>query len=224
MKKVWLGLQEYNEVQALQKSKVVEYVGQSKIDIYGLEFDSTLTLGIRSAKKQSSDVCEHHNFKTIQTDRGGRTTIHSRGQLVIFPMLDLKSYNLGSQKFIQILFESTQLFLKMHDIACQWQLKDAGVYTNNGKIAFCGLRVDSGVVRHGISININNDLSLFKSFVACGNANLKADSLVAYLNKSPKNVDLQVHFDQWFDCFDRIWQQHVEYKQPDKNEDFFLNR
>ncbi len=224
MEKIWLGLQEYSEIQALQKSKVSQYAGQPQIDIYGLEFDSTLTLGIRSAKNQSSDLGGNPDFKIVQADRGGRATIHSRGQLVIFPMLDLKFHNLGSQKFIEILFESTQLFLRMHSIASHWQLKDAGVYTDRGKIAFCGLRVDSGVVRHGISININNDLSLFKSFVACGNANLKADSLFAHLNKSAESVDLQAYFNQWVECFYGVWQQHPEYRSSHKNDDFSLNR
>lgn len=209
MKKTWLGLQDYNEIQSSQKSKVVDFINQPEIQIFGLEFDSTLTLGIR--QNASNDFCanEDFGFKIIQTDRGGQATLHSLGQLVIFPMLDIKYYKIGVQKFTEILFESTRLFLENYGVKCNWRFEDPGVYTAEGKIAFCGLRIDSGVIRHGISINIKNNLELFKSFVPCGNPLQTMDSLKRQLPNNLNSLDLEDCFNRWCQCFSDVWAKYI---------------
>lgn len=202
----WQGRQDYENIQSLQKKKVLGLTGRRPIEIWGLEFDPVITLGLRAKADLDVRPSRSRNLKIVQTDRGGQATLHSPGQLVIFPMIDLKVHKIGVQAFVEALFRVTEASLKRHDIECRSQTSDPGVYTKKGKIAFCGLKIDSGVVRHGISINISNDLSLFDSLVPCGNPSLSIDRLVDHLPLKPlSSFSLESFFQEWVECFQSDW-------------------
>ncbi len=207
MQLIWWGQQNYEKIQQLQKEKVVELAGQPQVEIWGLEFEPTVTLGLRARREQDLKICGDEQFQVLQTDRGGRATLHSPGQLVIFPMLDLKSYRIGVQNFVELLFRTTQSCLKKYSVESYWKTSEAGVYTSNGKIAFCGLKIDSGVVRHGLSINISNDLKLFDSLVPCGNSALSLDRLIDHCSDPASHglVSPELFLQDWFECFSAEW-------------------
>ncbi len=206
MKPIWWGLQAYEKIQSLQLGKVPQLMGHQDIELWGLEFEPTITLGLRARAENDLKTSADFKFKIIKTDRGGRATLHSPGQLVIFPMLDLKVYRLTIPEFVELLFRSTVDFLARYQIKSYCKTTDPGVYTERGKIAFCGLKVDSGVVRHGLSINIDNDLKLFDSLVPCGNPGLPLDRLIDYKDKSDSQlVSLEHAFTEWSECFQTQW-------------------
>lgn len=185
----WLGLQPYEEVEKFQKDQVSLLRGNRKILILGIEFEPIVTLGVRG--DPSTDLF-HDKLPVYVTDRGGQATLHSPGQLVIYPMICLKTHGLGVKAFVEILMATTAATLHKFDIKASFSANEPGIYTARGKIAFCGLKVDQSVVRHGLSINISNDLSLFSAIRSCGHRQAQLDRVCDYY---PAKTD--EFFSQW---------------------------
>ena len=186
----WLGLQNYKDLADQQKKLVPEILDRNHILVFGAEFFPVLTLGVRG--KVSEDLflspqdTAYQGLEIIKTDRGGQATIHSPGQLIIYPMLDLKMHGLGMQDFVSILMRTTVATLQDLGIKASYLTKDPGVHTDYGKLGFCGLRSDQGVIRHGLSINIKNDLSLFQGIRSCGHSQAQLDQVSRYISIGPE--------------------------------------
>lgn len=117
----------------------------------------------------------------IQTDRGGQVTYHGPGQLMIYVLADLKRLNYGIKPFVQRLFESIILLLKHYGITAH-TLDDApGVYVDGAKICSLGLRVRKFRTYHGMSLNVNMDLSPFKGINPCGFQQLKMTQISDFI-------------------------------------------
>ncbi len=203
----WLGLQHYEDLEDQQKKLVSQISKQQKIVVLGAEFYSVLTLGVRGNIQRDLVYSEQdildRNLSIRKTDRGGQATIHSPGQLIIYPMLDLNIYRMGIQEFVLSLMSVTTKTLNELGIKSSYFAKDPGIYTDQGKLGFCGLRLDQGVVRHGLSININNDLSLFDGIRSCGQSQACLDQVSRYHAISPEH-------------FFNLWCHHFE-------QDFYLS-
>jgi lipoyl(octanoyl) transferase len=201
----YLGLRLYDEVLASQK-EISDTVRNTKdIQILGMEFHPVITLGIRG--DQNSDLLQPPNeipIPVVQTDRGGQATLHTPGQLVIYPTMDLKTYGIGVRDFVCVLTKATTSVLKTYGVDA-FASDSPGVYTHKGKIGFLGIRMDRGVVRHGIAINIRNDVSVFNHIKSCGVSSAKLDRLQDY--PAGENVDLQMFFHQWTKAFSQELQQ-----------------
>jgi lipoyl(octanoyl) transferase len=196
----WLGLQNYSAIEAQQKALVGGLAGQSKILLLGMEFNAVLTLGVRG--NATVDLMADENqlrsrgLDIVTTDRGGQATIHSPGQLVIYPMLDLRIYHLGVKEFVHRLMTCTVKTLANYGLPAGFSAQNPGVYSSFGKIAFCGLRSDRGVVRHGISINIGNDLALFEGVRSCGHSQPRLDRVARVSSVTTKEF-----FHRWCESF-----------------------
>ena len=165
----FLGSQDFNEVCDLQKQLVHQIKGHSEVRVLGLELKPVITLGIRG--NTQTDVIfsnEELSIPVVTTDRGGHATVHSPGQLIIYPMIDLKFFKMGIKSFIDNLFAVTKVLLKRYGVETEYDSEKPGLYTINGKIAFVGIKVDQGVTRHGIAINVSNNLELFNGIKSCG--------------------------------------------------------
>ena len=77
MQSIWWGQQTYERIQGLQKAKVPELSGQRQIEIWGLEFEPTVTLGLRARVEKDLKTSPPSDFKIIKTDRGGRATLRA---------------------------------------------------------------------------------------------------------------------------------------------------
>ncbi len=162
--------------------------------ILGLEHPDVITLGLRSHSASLQDILTNPSQWTgdvFKVRRGGLATLHQPGQLVIYPVVHLKSNALTIREFIRLLLVTTQKTLKFYGVASEVDLcEKPGVYTANGKIAFCGLHVHHGVTQHGLSINIQNDIGVFKGLQSCGVKQPEIDSL--------KNQQLAITPEQFF--------------------------
>ncbi len=172
--------------------------------ILGCEHPVVVTLG-RSADIQQS-IYAHAQHETISsslqlpvhvTDRGGLATLHSPGQLVIYPILPLRKYGMGVRDYVNLLEQTTIELLSNSGIE-SYVKEDSGVYTKKGKIAFIGIRVEKGVSRHGLSLNVSNDLNLFSKIVSCGVSNRSLDLMQDYC---AKQLQLSAVFEQWCHIF-----------------------
>lgn len=127
---------------------------------------------------QGSNGKEEHllNIGTIplvQSDRGGQVTYHGPGQLIAYTLFDLKRYGIGVREMVTRLEQSVISFLALHDLSGYSDPDAPGVYVDGGKIASIGLRVKRGACYHGISLNIDMDLSPFLSINPCGYQGMK---------------------------------------------------
>jgi lipoyl(octanoyl) transferase len=173
----WIGFTEYSKALTLQEnlSEDVRTLVKSGV-ILGLEHPPVVTLGRRG---NQSDLISTENWQVIEVDRGGQATLHSPGQLVVYPILHLRNLKLSVREYVDLLEQSTVRMLKEYGITADKGCQ-AGVFTKTGKMAFVGVRVDRGVTRHGISINVSNDLQYFCKIKPCGFSNPSFDRMADY--------------------------------------------
>ncbi len=180
--------------------------------ILGYEYDRVLTLGKRAMSP--SDVAGlSSKFSIHSVDRGGLITLHNRGQLVIYPILPLRQMRLGIRDYLRILCQTTTGVLdELFSILAHWNLDHPdGVFVGQEKIAFIGIRVDRGVSKHGISINLRNDTSEFQLFTACGRGDLRVVSVKGLIPES-QTVCLRTFFQAWCEEFHRQIQRQLNFQ------------
>ncbi len=176
-----------------------ERVRQSGVArILGLEHASVITLGKRGDLERdlraTRETLSDQKIDVQRIDRGGEATLHSPGQLVVYPLVPLLSWDLGVREFVAGLTLVTQKTLGTFGIrSFDKSETEPGLYTDQGKIAFFGIRVERGVTSHGLAINVRNDLSLFHNIVSCGIRDEHFDSFSQQnINASPLEV-----FERW---------------------------
>lgn len=192
----YVGLFDYSRAEKLQKDLHERCQISDAGFILGLQHPAVVTLGYRAEHSQEVNS-QLSPIPVLQTQRGGLATLHSEGQLVIYPVFSLKKYNLGVKDYVQLLLQSTQLLLSELGVETENNSQAVGLYTQRGKIAFCGIQVKNGITMHGLSLNVSNDLGLFSSIRSCGVSEASFDRLADY------NVDINHEklFKDWVDIF-----------------------
>lgn len=144
-------------------------------------------------------------ISVVKIHRGGQATLHSPGQLVIYPIIDLKALSLGIKEYVNLLMAITRKVLANYGINTAFVVKNPGLYTDNGKICFFGIRVSRGITSHGIAINVNNDLGLFSNIRSCGKDHENFDSFA----KRGIDADCQSLFSDWNKEFQLVFSQFL---------------
>ena len=153
-------------------------------EIWMLEHPPIFTLGTAADKQH---VLNANNIPVVQSDRGGEVTYHGPGQLVIYFMIDIKKTKLGPKSLVSTLQEFTQSLLKEYAIDSTFIEGAPGVYVDGKKIASIGLRISKGKTYHGISINVDMDLTPFSYINPCGYEGLE----VAQIKDFKKDITLK---------------------------------
>jgi lipoyl(octanoyl) transferase len=109
----------------------------------------------------------------VHTDRGGKITYHAPGQLVIYFLFDLKRHNLNIRKLVSLLENAVIELLDNFSKKAIAKPDAPGVYVEEAKVASLGLRIKNNCCYHGLSLNINMDLSPFEAIDPCGYVGLK---------------------------------------------------
>lgn len=193
----FLGQVDYLKAVAIQE-QIFQIVKNKKIKaVIGLEHPAVMTLGHRLEVGPTKSGDFYCDLPQVKSSRGGLVTIHSEGQLVIYPILDLREQGWGVKTYVHQLLRTTQKLLAQFGIESFVDEQTVGLYTCRGKIAFCGIQIKNGISMHGISLNVRNDLSLFQQIVACGIKNAPLDRLQNY------NVNLTLNelFQRWLALF-----------------------
>jgi lipoyl(octanoyl) transferase len=158
-----LGLRDYDDTLQSMKSHIRKE--DFKNEIWFLEHPPVFTLGTAANQKH---ILNPKDIPVVQSDRGGEVTYHGPGQLVIYFMIDVKKSKLGPKTLVKSLQEFTKSLLKECSIESQFIDGAPGVYVNEKKIASIGLRISKGKTYHGISINVDMDLTPFSYINPCG--------------------------------------------------------
>ena len=150
-----------------------------------LEHPLTFTSGIRSKKNEILDK----KIKIIETNRGGKITLHNPGQKIVYLVLNLNNRKKDIRNLIKQIEISIIEFLKLYDINGYADKENIGVWVGGKKIAAIGIRVSQWVAYHGCSININNNLKHYKKIIPCGLDNNKITSVTKESKKKITNIE-----------------------------------
>ena len=175
---------DYEEsVKLMQKRVENIIVKKEKELIWFLNYDHIYTCGTSSNK---SEILYKTNVPIINTNRGGKITYHGPGQRIIYLIIDLNNRKKGVRNFINILENTVTCLLKDFKIEATsfsdrvgiWVTKVNGIQlSKEKKIGAIGLRIKKWITYHGLSFNINPDLTYYNSIKACGLADYSATSL-----------------------------------------------
>jgi len=174
-----LGLVPYQEAWDLQRS-LAGAVSQGAIPdtVVFLEHPPVVTLG-RRADASELHVPEGAEVDVVETNRGGKSTFHGPGQLVCYPILDLKRHGKDVKKYVRDLEEALIRTLEPLGLEATRIEGLTGVWLQRPprKIASIGVHISRGVTTHGFAINVNNDLQPFEWIVPCGIEGVRMTSL-----------------------------------------------
>ncbi len=123
------------------------------------------------------DECKKLDIKVFESDRGGDITYHGPGQLVCYPIFNLKELNLGVKQFVARIEEVIKAFLIELGMVPQSLEKKPGVWVFDKKIASVGLNIKRHITKHGFSLNIDNELSYYRYINPCGYSGLEMTSV-----------------------------------------------
>jgi lipoyl(octanoyl) transferase len=165
------------------------FLGKKEELLWILEHNSVYTAGTSSSKKDLIDK----NLKIIKTNRGGKYTLHSPGQKVIYFVLNLNKRKKDIRKLISKIEDCIILILKEYNIESYTDSKNIGIWIKSQerskKIAAIGIRVKKWIAYHGFSLNIYNDLSLYKGIIPCGIRDKGVTSLKEMGIKNYSNIE-----------------------------------
>jgi len=174
-------------------------------EIWFLEHKEVFTAGSSTPKEFNEEKI--NNIEVHKVNRGGKITYHGPGQLIIYPLINIKTRNMNIIDYINVIedicigvFNNNQIEL------IRKKEKNRGLWVKSAKgsrkIIFIGLRYSRGVIHHGLSINFNNDLEKFRKINPCGLDGREISSLeelgINY-NKDKIIKELKERFIQKFD-------------------------
>lgn len=140
-----------------------------KDEIWILSHKPVFTLG-QAGKREH--VLDPGDIPVVKVDRGGQVTYHGPGQLVIYLLLDVRKRGFGVRRLVQLIEAAIIASLADWGIDAVTRSGAPGVYVGDAKIAALGLRIRNGCSYHGLSLNVQMDLSPFKRINPCGYAGL----------------------------------------------------
>ena len=182
----WLGRFDYHEACNLQKRIQEEVINYNLNNVVlFLEHNSIYTLG-KNADSDNLLPTIPEGMGVLQTDRGGDITYHGPGQLIGYPIIDLKKYRRSITWFMRGLETSIIEMLDKIDISSSTKEGLTGVWVDDEKIAALGVRLSRWVSMHGFAINIYTDLSLYRGMIPCGISNFGLTSIERLKNKNYK--------------------------------------
>lgn len=134
-------------------------------ELWLLEHPPTYTVGLNGKPEHLPLATD---IPIVNIDRGGQITYHGPGQIVIYVLVDLKRLGIGVRELVNQMEEAIIRLLARHGVAAQRRDKAPGVYVGDAKIAALGLRIKNGRSYHGLSLNVDMDLTPFSHINPCG--------------------------------------------------------
>ncbi|WP_111414206.1 lipoyl(octanoyl) transferase LipB [Billgrantia lactosivorans] len=125
------------------------------------------------------------DIPVVQTDRGGQVTYHGPGQVVLYPLLDVRRARLGVRDLVSALEQAVVEVLAEHGVEAHARPDAPGVYVGAAKIASLGLRIRRGASYHGVALNVDGDLAPFQRINPCGYAGMAMTRLADLVAQRP---------------------------------------
>lgn len=165
-----LGKQDYESVWHAMQHYTDTRDSESHDELWIVEHPPVFTQGQAG---KSEHILNAGDIPVIQVDRGGQVTYHGPGQLVVYPLLDIKRSKVGVRQLVTHIEQSIVDMLAKYDINAYAKADAPGVYVDERKIASLGLRIRKGCSFHGLALNVDMDLAPFRRINPCGYAGLE---------------------------------------------------
>ena len=170
----WRGTLPYVATWMAMQEHAARRTADGDDEIWCLEHPAVYTLG---ASGRTEHVLAPGDIPVVPVDRGGQVTYHGPGQLVVYPLLDLKRRGLGIRDLISALEQSVIAAVAGLGIVAYARREAPGVYVEGAKLASVGLRIRRHVSYHGLAVNVAMDLAPFAGINPCGYAGLAVTDL-----------------------------------------------
>ena len=168
------GLQDYTSTWQEMVSFTENRSDQTEDELWTLEHRSVFTQGL-SGKPEH--LLRESEIDVIQSDRGGQITYHGPGQLIVYCLIDIKRLGIGVKEMVRIIEKSIIDLLSEYSIPSHKIVGAPGVYVNGSKIAALGLKVKRGKTYHGLSLNVDMNLSPYQLINPCGYRDLNVTQM-----------------------------------------------
>ena len=169
-----LGLTDYEPTWRAMQRFTEERGADTADEIWFLEHRAVFTLGVSASR---AHLLAPGDIPVVQIDRGGQVTYHGPGQLVVYPLIDLRRAALGVREFVSALERAVIDLAADYGIAAEARREAPGVYVGGRKLASVGVRVRRGGSFHGLALNVALDLEPFDRINPCGYAGLRMTQL-----------------------------------------------
>jgi lipoate-protein ligase B len=205
------GLVPYLEALAWQQQRAETVrAGEAIETLVVLQHPPVYTLGMRGGTQHLLVAPEHlesRGASVVPTDRGGDITFHGPGQLVAYPILDVRRRRLGPASYVRMLEATLIETLARFNIEAGRVVGRPGVWAAGAKVAALGVRVRGGVSTHGVALNVSTDLEWFDLIVPCGIADAGVTSMGRLLGAPPPHEAAE---DAFIEAFNRVFEVRIE--------------
>ena len=169
-----LGRQDYEPLWRAMQDFTGQRDSSTDDEIWFTEHPPVFTLGLNASREH---LLTPGDIPVVQIDRGGQVTYHGPGQLMIYPLLELKRVGLGVRDLVSALEQTVVDLAAEYGIAAASRADAPGVYVAGEKLASVGLRIRRGASYHGMALNVSIDLEPFSRINPCGFNDLKVTDL-----------------------------------------------
>ncbi|WP_353571617.1 lipoyl(octanoyl) transferase LipB, partial [Candidatus Albibeggiatoa sp. nov. BB20] len=169
-----LGLVPYLSTYDAMRDFTLQRGEQTMDELWVLQHPAVYTMGLAAKPEHLLNTGQ---IPVENIDRGGQVTYHGIGQLVIYVLMNVKRKHWGVRQLVQQLEQATLDYLASENIIAQRRDNAPGVYVGEKKIASLGLRIKRGCSYHGLSLNVDMDLSPFQGINTCGYEGLEVTQL-----------------------------------------------
>jgi lipoic acid synthetase len=170
----WLGRMDYEPTWREMQRITDTRDANTPDEIWLLEHPPVFTLGLNA---DAGHVLNAGDIPVVKIDRGGQVTYHGPGQLVVYPLIDIRRSGLGVRDLVTALERAVIDYCASLGIAAECRKNAPGVYVDGKKIASVGLRIRRGASYHGLAFNVNMVLEPFGRINPCGYAGLQMTQL-----------------------------------------------
>lgn len=198
----WLGTQSYEDALSTQRELHGQRVAGGIPDtLLLLEHPHVITMGRRALESHvisDAETLLDAGVEVVETDRGGEATYHGPGQLVAYPIIDLRALGLGPVSYVAALEKAIIDTLAVYLVEAHRVAGRTGIWVDGDgedpgegnspagrKIAAIGVRISRGVAMHGLALNVSTDLAMFDHIVPCGMPGLDVTSIEAEQGAAP---------------------------------------
>ncbi len=143
-------------------------------ELWFCEHPPVYTLGLNAGKEH---LLAPGDIPVVQIDRGGEVTYHGPGQLMVYPLIDIRRANIGVRTLVTALEQGVVDLVADYDVSAEARADAPGVYVDGRKLASVGLRIRRGASFHGMALNVDVDLEPFSRINPCGYSELEMTDL-----------------------------------------------
>lgn len=186
-----LGRRDYADVWQEMKSFTEHRDEKTPDEIWVVEHSPVFTQG---QVGKPEHIINPGDIPIVQTDRGGQVTYHAPGQLVVYPLIDLKRLNLSVREYVFILEQTVIRLLADYNVIAATRENAPGVYVEDAKICSIGLKVRKGCTYHGLALNVDMDLEPFSRINPCGFERLEMTQLSELSSDSFADIEDKICF------------------------------